>query len=168
MGGGLPFVSPNISKLLYSNSGRAMNGMIVLVNKNNFVLDKTPHIDQNFIICHLKSNHRNLPLAVVRAYVKPKSPAQEMNKLSDIINELDGSWKRNLILGGDFNARTGDMCAFDETDWENMAPHPRLTFKRCSNDKSSNAQGKALLDLCTELGVVMLNGRFGSESGSYT
>ena len=60
------------------------------------------------------------------------------------------------------------MCAFDETDWGNMAPHPRLTYKRSSNDKSSNAQGKALLDLSAELGVVMLNGRFGSESGSYT
>ena len=145
-----------------------MNGIIILVNKNHFELDKTPHIDQNVIICHLKSKHLNLPITVVCAYFKPKSSPQELSRLTDSINELDDSWKRNLIIGGDFNARTGDMCAYDEENWENLSPHPCLTFKRNSNDKSSNTQGKALIDLSAELGVVMLNGRFGPGSGSYT
>ena len=42
---------------------------------------------------------------------------------------------------------------------------PDVELKRCSPDSCANNYGYRLVDLCKNMGVVIVNGRFGAERG---
>ena len=71
----------------------------------------------------------------------------------------------NVIILGDFNARTGllpDFVSIDEDD---------LQFQsRANADKKVNNNGRRLVDLCKTCDMLIINGRVGSDNniGNYT
>lgn len=73
----------------------------------------------------------------------------------------NGRWK-NLIIGGDFNARTAEQGSLAWTENEEEE-------KRQSKDKVINRQGKDLLEKTEELGLSIMNGNMqGDEGGEMT
>jgi hypothetical protein len=72
-----------------------------------------------------------------------------------------------FIVGGDFNARTGEInsCASDVGELRQQKYH---VSARQSSDKQINADGRKFLDFCETNNLIILNGLFGSESGKFT
>ena len=82
-----------------------------------------------------------------------------------------------IVLGGDFNARTGnEQDIIDETDDEvellNLPQNYKIsTIKkyRCNKDQHKNSYGDKLIDLATSANLKILNGRtLGDLEGRYT
>ncbi|XP_011881271.1 PREDICTED: uncharacterized protein LOC105569421 [Vollenhovia emeryi] len=68
------------------------------------------------------------------------------------------------IIGGDFNARTGE-----EGGKESIEGTDEWTFKRCSKDKKINKEGKKLIQSIKERGWYILNGgERGDWKGNWT
>ena len=94
---------------------------------------------------------------------------EENNGIEDLINELvDVSVAdNNLLLMGDFNARTGDMPDYIIDDNVNYLEFPewwsvdQFNIPRQSRDKNGpiNSFGRSLLALCKQCQIHMLNGR---------
>lgn len=67
------------------------------------------------------------------------------------------------IIGGDFNARVGNLGATDE-DMQLYCP-----AYRNASDKTINKRGEELLDFMTQHDLILANGRFqGDEEGKFT
>ena len=77
----------------------------------------------------------------------------------------------NLILIGDFNARTGHESEFIEYNHDNIPELQEFsdifendsTIPRYSRDSVVNKCGKDLLRLCKTYGCLIVNGRFGND-----
>jgi len=71
---------------------------------------------------------------------------------------------RRVIIGGDFNARTGEMGGK-----VNMGEDQGAIKTRNSKDKKSNREGRRLVEVLEETGWSILNGNIkGDEDGEYT
>jgi len=81
-----------------------------------------------------------------------------METLREKVEEEDEEW---LLIGGDFNARTGSRGGpiHDEEEDE------KRTETRKSVDKVVNREGRILIDIIEERGWAILNGSFGKEGG---
>jgi len=84
------------------------------------------------------------------------------------MEERESGW--SIIMGGDFNARTGEMGAGIELEsGENGREEEREKRKRKSKDKNMNKEGRILVDFLEERGWGILNGSIrGDEQGEYT
>lgn len=107
------------------------------------------------------------------------------DSLSEDVAEFSRSG--NILIMGDFNARTGSQPEFDArelAEWEQMAAHTDVAAppqvgqlrqlctnlpQRRSKDRVTNAMGKRVLELCRTYGLTILNGRLpGDEEGAWT
>ena len=124
-------------------------------------------------------------LLYVSAYIPPEySPVYEESTESNGIEELRGKLEEvilslenndlDILLAGDLNARTGNNNDFIDDnivhlpvgDWYNM---DNFNIPRNSMDITQNNFGIALLDLCRELGIHILNGRnYYDTTGEFT
>ena len=82
-----------------------------------------------------------------------------------------------IIIGGDFNARVGNMQYFIEESDEEKAllnlPENYIISRykkvRCNQDQHKNTFGEKLIDMATSTNLKILNGRIiGDLSGRYT
>lgn len=84
-------------------------------------------------------------------------------KMRAIIQECMINYE-TIVICGDMNARVGEEQACNEGIDENLSHKSRV-----SEDKVTNAEGKKLLKLSEELGLILLNGRVnGDERGAIT
>jgi len=68
------------------------------------------------------------------------------------------------MIGGDFNARTGE-----EGEWEEEEGKDKEELGRRSKDKKINKEGRKLLEVIEERGWMILNGNVkGDEEGEFT
>ena len=85
------------------------------------------------------------------------------------------SVRGNVIVCGDFNARTGTLTDYIVMDnINNQYPLP-LNYSqyqinsRCSMDRSVQKNGRRLADICIDNSICILNGRsLGDLRGSFT
>ncbi|KYN28175.1 hypothetical protein ALC57_02421, partial [Trachymyrmex cornetzi] len=86
---------------------------------------------------------------------------RELKKLRRKIRELLGNMeKENIVLGGDFNTRTGELGSIE---WEEEE------IERRSKDKVIGNGGKELVDWAQKKGWYILNGTMkGDWEGEYT
>ena len=152
-----------------------LHGGIALYIKNN-LLNGTKLIrsnSKNIIWCELDKKffglQRNIYLGTV--YFSPQ--AYENAKHEDYITELENdvaylSRKGDIIIQGDFNARTGEAQEFITDDANSAIFHDSLPddyesdiqIIRQSLDKGNvDKRGTQLIDLCTENNLRILNGR---------
>jgi exonuclease III len=82
------------------------------------------------------------------------SLAHLKNEITGLIEE---SQERNLIIGGDWNARIGTLCAANSNE------------ERSTKDKRINEEGSRWADLVNAKGLTLLNGNtMGDWDGEYT
>ena len=94
---------------------------------------------------------------------------------SDILNICEKENCTNVCLLGDFNARTGQLQEYEKfnkhvvdmsfdgnCNW--ILKDPDSCADRSSVDTTTNAHGLKLLELCTNINLRIVNGRFGTSS----
>ena len=114
--------------------------------------------------------------AIVFVYNPPKYSEYTSDKwdsvLSETINELSDSFRENIIVCGDFNARCGqlnELNEWSEDKFENSSFGQVQAMQRKSKDKLVNAYGKKMVSFCKDNNLVILNGRtVGDPEGDYT
>ena len=99
------------------------------------------------------------------SYISPhKGKLAESKKLQNLAEDIV-RFKRqggNIILQGDFNARTSNDIDFIQPDKYDDTNNQIETLNmplRNSQDKISDGRGKELLDLCKSLDLTIINGR---------
>ena len=109
-------------------------------------------------------------------YDDPETNGIELlaDKILSIMSEFPNA---DLLLAGDFNARTKDHMDFiadDDTDYifgEHTAyPADEFSMSRLNKDTGDvNAYGRSLIELCCTFNIHILNGRiFGDKEGNFT
>ena len=98
------------------------------------------------------------------SYISPhKGKLAESKKIQNLADDIV-RFKReggNIILQGDFNARTSNEKDFiqpDKYDENNQADILNIPLRN-SQDKISDGRGKELIDLCKSLDLTIINGR---------
>ena len=110
-------------------------------------------------------------------YVSPDTSKEKNKKNYDFFSAINSevtnfSRKGLVYLQGDFNGRIGqekDFVGHDKTDEELGIENFDNQTMRNSEDKTINARGKELLDICKLNDLLILNGRMtGDIFGNYT
>ena len=135
---------------------------------------------ENCLWCKLdkKFFHFDEDLYVCSVYIPPEFSSREkrlkkdhFNSLIDMISKIKSN---NIILMGDFNARTKnyeDLLNKDNNSDNTMPDNLFSQIKRMRNnqDKKGNKYGRKLTDLCLASKLYIANGRtLGDLQGSFT
>lgn len=125
--------------------------------------------------CRIKSSavtlHKDIICGVV--YIPPESSRySDISLFDDLENDI-AEWRNKydcyFCIAGDFNAHTGENPDFfeDVANVDNSDNDSRLTLpSRSSQDNMRiNNYGNRLLELCSSLGIYIVNGRCGKDCG---
>ncbi len=164
-----------------ANAKRKSGGIVAYIRneyKNMLECLKSDHED--ILWLRFKKEHFNIDkdlyLAVVYVIPENSSSLQHRSDCFEILNREVSKFssKGYILLGGDFNSRTGlmkDYIEDDSNDFGNVDPYDQLDSHqfRYSQDKKSNAAGKYLIDFCLQNRLKILNGRIlGDLIGKFT
>ena len=124
---------------------KSIAGIVHDVKNYESILEKNILVNDNIwkiVVCYRRGNDK------------------DMWKKIEKIAEENGNGAR-IIVGGDFNARTGENGSIEE--------EVEVKGKRKSKDKIINNEGKQLLQMTERSGLYLLNGNHeGDEDGEFT
>lgn len=127
---------------------------------------------QNFIWCKISReiSKSNNDLYLCGLYIPPETSKYFEPELFDKLQEdtITFSGKENVLLIGDFNARTGKLKDFIEPDGnkyiKNLSPDIYHKSIRENFDNKINNHGKRLIEICKNFNLRILNGRIKGDS----
>ena len=160
-------------------SAKPRGGIMILIRKNLVPLVHVLPTEQNLaLFFQIKSDHLNSSKDLICGctYIPPYTSLYNnkecFEKLEAEIIDLPGLEQSDLILFGDFNAKTKtekDYIVFDKYD---IFSEPEDSFlKFCPTERSNkdmhnlDCQGKKLLEFCKTLKLRIVNGRSGVDKG---
>lgn len=98
----------------------------------------------------------------------------EIEGFQELETMISESGDCEVLLCGDFNARTGDLLEFthyDDTELQDefidVLNNTDVPVRK-NVDKSVNRFGRSLIKFCSEHSLFIGNGRCGTNSGDYT
>lgn len=156
-----------------SNKGSRLSGGITLIFKDKFKNQVTiVKQSKNFLWCKISKNNLNsdLDLYFCGVYIPPENSTYFENEIFDELEDdlVSFSNKGNVMLLGDFNARTSKQEDFVSKEGSNLindmsenSLHPQI---RQSFDSTMNNHGKRLIDICKNTDSRILNGRTKGDS----
>ena len=158
-----------------SGKGRPSGGLIVYVRDDFPVSMSEVTVEErchNIVFCEVGK------WAIGFLYLPPQSSNHEIFGWDDILEdnliELMAKYEDNIIVLGDFNARTGalnDSRNEFEDKYHNITyPSETASDKpRASMDKNTNAFGSKLVQLCRVTNFGIMNGRTEDDNnGAFT
>ena len=165
--------------------GRRSGGIIVYYKKDLSRMITKINNSNDFIWIKLNKSQTGLDddIYICTVYLKPRtsSTSPEQDKIFESLRNsvYDFSQKGQVVLMGDFNARTAelnDFVALDNVSYQNCKDHLPTDYstdiqlpQRQNMDIILNEQGKCLIDLCIESKIRILNGRvMGDSLGNFT
>ena len=169
-------------KFRNSSGNRNHGGIAVYIN--NRIKEGILYIptqNENIIWCKLKKEFFQIDKDIYLGTVYLSPGNYEKSQNADYMMELEEeisrfSTKGNVILQGDFNARTGNLQEYIlfDNDEHIDAPNDLVIddnkTKRYSQDEHVvDSRGRSLIDICTENNLRILNGRIiGDSTGKKT
>lgn len=164
--------------------GRVDSGGIILAFRQNLSEFITTHATDSKTVLWFEISKRftnlekNLLVGIV--YISPENSKYSCRDSFSMIElemqELSADDKQ-VILTGDFNARTGTVVDFYDIETEGkdqfseifqtMETEPTFTSNdrlRNNEDKAQNTYGKLLIELCKNKKLLIVNGRIGDNS----
>lgn len=156
-------------KEIFPNSRLNSGGVTVLVKSSHRKGVKFVDKESNeaFVWWKLEKTFFNLisDIFVCTVYIPPQNSSQEIRLNTDRFENLQ-KYNKFLVLGdiilcGDFNARTGNLDDFSRVDsFLTEGNVSKITIsKRFSRNININHYGRFLVKLCIENDLVTLNGR---------
>lgn len=170
-----------------SRHGRCSGGIVVFV-RNELI----PHVKRIndgckfaiFLVINKQLTGFDKDTVLMYVYLPPQgstfynqfNTANGVELLQEEIMNLSISHDYYYVLCGDLNARCGELKDFiiqdgidfvnaNEVSWYDTDV---FEIERQCMDKTHNAFGRSLVDMCIVNNMHMLNGRKGEESGGYT
>jgi len=135
--------------------GRGVGGMITGINKQ--LHGKALNMESSGMMTYVLELERE-KWKIISVYNRE----DKKNLLKKITEEIDTIEGMNIIIGGDFNARTAEEGGLL---WDGEEE----TGKRKSKDKMMNKQGEELIEEIQKHGLGILNGNTrGDEQGEWT
>ena len=179
------FTVKHFKRLKHKNARKASGGISVFIK--NTISKGVQFLDtrnKNSEKCWIKLQKDELGLTndiyICFAYISPNnssfSKRQDTDAFQNIMADINKYVnKGKIMLLGDFNARTYNICENIIDDNDSFIPLPDdyvadvNIIPRVSQDMIINEYGKELLEICTSCQLRILNGRkFGDLSGKYT
>ena len=179
---------------------RAGGGVCILIHKS--LIAHTTHIKcmegSDIVTIRISKEYMasNLDLIIVCCYISPSSTPYRANSntdpwvfLNDHIIKLSAKNNSEIIICGDFNARTSNLSdtikhtnlptqvpraldfplEFNISNPSNNTVDQNIIPDRNNSDTQLNTDGKQLIDLCIANELIILNGRtFGDLFGQKT
>ena len=151
------------NKISKSNKGRKSGGITVYAKEN--IADSISNIAQKGKNCISFTFNST---AIVCIYRPPDYSVYDDRKffehLEDCLLDLyTGNQIVNMIVGGDFNARTGTEEGFTDLQVGTEEILNVFPSERRNLDVLTNKAGKNLINLCKNTGLRILNGRSESD-----
>ena len=156
------------------NTNKRSGGLSIFVrNEIKAGIKFLEHSNNEYIWLKLNSSFFNLPKDIFLCFIydPPENSSYTHSLNEDILELIEKDISKfstcgNIILAGDFNARTGndepDFNSNDSADliplYDNYTPDMNLLVRH-SKDKHLSSRGKVLNDLCIETSLRILNGR---------
>ena len=169
-----------------SNRKSSRSGGVCICVRNNLskgVIKLNTSSTPDIIAIKLKKSHFNMhhDLAIINVYDPPTNSSYKtktqgetttIEHITTIIENI--SKNTDIMLVGDFNARTGTLCDqvdqhFDPNNFNSQAYYSTELPTRSSKDDKTNVQGKQFIDMIKAYDLAILNGRtLGDFFGEYT
>ena len=136
---------------------KGYHGLALLVRKD------IPHFFETDLGLWVRIPTSEAPL-LVGLYYMPCENSRNWNKdtFASLLEDI-GRIKTEdseMVVMGDFNARTGTMQDYIDIDGEDRQPS-----ERTNKDSKVNTNGRALIDVCKTTDMMILNGRSGKDRG---
>jgi hypothetical protein len=152
--------------------GRLSGGITLLFNSKFETHVSVIKNSQNFLWCKISKSilKSENDLYLCGTYIPPKSSKYFKSELFDQLEEetIIFSGKGDVILIGDFNARTSKLDDFVSTDGnkhiQNLTQDNSNETKRENFDNIINDHGKNLIEICKNCNMRILNGRTKGDS----
>lgn len=138
-----------------NKKGRAKGGIITGVRKEIEEEIKPKQESQRTGVAERDLKLGTKKVKVVTVYSQEMSTTKQM--LEETISETE---KRNIIIGGDFNARIGTRLGRQNNGTEET--------RRASKDKTENKEGRKMMEFIEERGYEVLNGNWEEDAGEFT
>ena len=163
---------------MQKKSGRSSGGITVIYR--NFLKNKIEIVKSslNFVWCKISKTvlGRQKDLFMCGLYIPPMySPYFDDNLFENLEHDVEKFSKLgNIMMLGDFNARTGLASDFVSKEGNDLITNDcsalsREVKQRKNFDENLNSHGKSLLDLCRTFDLNILNGRtLGDSLGKAT
>jgi hypothetical protein len=153
---------PNVTR------GRAKGGLCILYNSQILELVNIVESSNYYIIIRLRNKNSKLIWAVACVYIQSNHENFELviTNLTRTLSDLEATYPETaVIIGGDFNSRTGNLGEFNNVLFENSL----LNSARCALDPITDSSGKKLVEIMDEGNYLLLNGRSrGDFPGKHT
>nr|XP_034194846.1 uncharacterized protein LOC117611072 [Osmia lignaria] len=145
-----------------NKKGRAMGGMLMGIKEEMLGKEggfKKEAEREGILVAECKGGKEKWRVVGVNVNGDTEAKIEELNPWLEEV-EREG----RTIIGGDFNARTGEEGGAQEKEEEDEGEE-----RRRSKDKKINGEGKRLLEVLRETGWSIVNGSIeGNEEGEFT
>ena len=143
-------------------------------------VSQVPNECDDILAIQFWTGSNSVPILLVNVYDSPENSSYKKNKarsggstLDALLDLLLQNHAADMLLTGDFNARTGNLnhpLVEIDTDTAQPGSSPISTALRTTQDKiQPNARGNLLLNLLAETNTTLLNGAtLGDISGQFT
>ena len=145
------------------NAYRGYGGVAILIRNQVLqtfsVVDIQRNID-GILLLNLKQNDTDYHLNIISTYLPPDNSnyGRDANAFfNNLLGILYSKTDQDVIMLGDLNAKLGSMIE------ENVSLCDRICI-----ETKSNSHGQSFMEFLNDGQCVVLNGRFGNESGDYT
>ena len=161
---GFSLFSKNRQKCKHTSGGVAL--LVKTEMKNSVTLLDT--VCENVVLCRIDASILGKPVILGSVYIPPKnSRYSKIDIFDDIEQEITEGNRasHDIVLAGDFNARTGMIKENLHDSLDIFNENQKDICDRKSEDCVINNYGHRLVELCSNLNIIIINGRAGTDSG---
>ena len=154
-----------------TKKGAARGGVGIFVKKElkKHVKLRPDLSNENFLWCRIAKEYLGYQddLYICIVYIPPECSTREIRGKYDHFKHLRDTTTKigseNIILMGDFNARTQTLTdTLIKSKEDTTLPiqfYSKITSKRCNQDLTKNKYGQRLTEYCIASGMYIINGR---------
>lgn len=141
-----------------SSRGRPSGGMVYGFRRDAQAKYGLKFENISGITC-VSGTFQNLKLSIVPIYLNNNADwDSDFEKIANLVKENS----QNFMLVGDFNSRTKNWQTYDSDSLQSF--HHINSIRNSEDSKNVDSNGKKLLKLCDDFGLIMLNGRSRSDA----
>ena len=159
--------SKNRQKCKHTSGGVAL--LVKNEMKNSVTLLDTEC--ENVVLCRIDASILGKPVILGSVYIPPEnSRYSKIDIFDDIEQEITEANRasHDIVLAGDVNARTGMIIENLHDSLDIFNENQKDICDRKSEDCVINNYGHRLIELCSNLNIIIINGRTGTDSGKVT